>query len=118
MLNEYIKHYNDQLKLECAQSKSKFFEEKVTYLGYIIDGNELQITSEGFRAIKEIPVPENVTALRACLGMINFYTKFLNNLSTKSRPLYGLLKNNQQFKWTNEYKAANDESKKYAAIAY
>ncbi|XP_038116864.1 uncharacterized protein K02A2.6-like [Culex quinquefasciatus] len=44
--------------------------------------------------------------------MINYYSKFVPNLSVKLCPLYALLKKNVQFKWSAECESAFDKCKK------
>ena len=64
------------------RTKCSFMLSKVEYLGHMIDENGLHPTEEKVKAIKEAPSPKNVTELRAFLGIINYYGKFLPNLST------------------------------------
>ena len=63
----------------------------VEYLGHVIDQHGLHLTKQKVKAIRESPEPQNVSELRSFLGIINYYAKFLPNLSTKLAPLYGLL---------------------------
>lgn len=49
--------------------------------------------------------------LRAFLGLINFYNKFVPNLSTKLRSLYALLTNDAKYDWTDECEKAFQLSK-------
>ena len=70
---------------------------KVEYLGHIIDEHGLHPTEEKVKAIKEAPTPKNVSELRAFLGIINYYGKFLSNLSAQLSPLNELLQ--KKFKW-------------------
>ena len=70
----------------------------VEYLCHVIDQHGLHPTKEKVKAIREAPEPQNVSELRSFLGIINYYAKFLPNLSTKLAPLYGLLQ--KEFKWS------------------
>ena len=63
-------------------------------------------TEEKVTAIKEAPKPKNVSELRAFLGIINYYHRFLPNLSTKLAPLHELLQRKTKWKW----KDAQDEA--------
>ena len=65
------------------------------YLGHRISADGLQPTKEKMRAISEAPAPLNFTQLRSFLGVVNYYSKFLPNLSTMLAPLYRLLQNKQ-----------------------
>lgn len=46
--------------------------------------------------------PTDLTSLRAFTGMVNYYSKFIGNLSSKLRPLYHLLTKNTEFIWSKE----------------
>jgi hypothetical protein len=54
----------------------------VEYLGHIIDKNSLHPSPSKVQAIKQVPQPTNVTELKSFLGLVNYYHKFLPNLST------------------------------------
>lgn len=80
-------------------SKSEFFKKGLNFLGYRIDDKGIHQTAELTKAITEAPRPENVTQLRSFLGLVNFYQKFLPNLSTLLHPLYRLLCNDTKWDW-------------------
>ena len=46
------------------------------------------------------PNPSNVSKLRSLLGLINYYGKFIPNLSTILHPLNDLLKKSRNWNWT------------------
>ena len=85
--------------LKLNKAKCEFLLPRVEYLGHMIDGNGLHPIKEKVRAIQEAPQPRNVSELRSFLGIINYYGKFLPNLSTKLRPLYQLLKRGTRWHW-------------------
>ena len=72
-------------------SKCAFMLSSIDYLGHRISADGLQPTKEKVRVISEAPAPLNVTQLRSFLGVVNYYSKFLPNLSTMLAPLYMLL---------------------------
>ena len=102
---EHIQNLNSVLDiLESANlrlnlSKCFFLQPRVEYLGYVIDQHGLHPTEEKVTAIKEAPKPKNVSELRAFLGIINYYHRFLPNLSTKLAPLHELLQKKTKWKW-------------------
>ena len=53
-------------------------------------------------AITRALSPKNVTELRSFLGMVNYYGKFLHNLSTQLHPLHALLKHGTKWHWSDE----------------
>ena len=85
--------------LRLNRSKCFFCHPSLQYLGHIISEHGIQPTAEKVRAIKEAPPPQNLSELRAFLGLINYYSKFLPNLSSQLVPLYSLLNKGQKWHW-------------------
>lgn len=71
-------------------------------MGYIIDKDGLHKSPNKIKAIKDAPLPKNKTEVKAFLGMINYYHRFVPNMPNLARPLYNLLKNNVKFKWNSD----------------
>lgn len=53
-------------------------------------------------AIEEAPTATTVTELKAYLGLLNYYNKFLPNLATHLAPLHKLLRKEAQWTWNKE----------------
>lgn len=85
--------------LRLNKSKCLFMKPSVEYLGHTIDAQGLHPTQKKVKAIKEAPSPKNITELRSFLGILNYYSKFLPQMSTKLKPLYDLLHKNAKFTW-------------------
>ncbi len=62
-------------------------------------------------AIKGAPAPMNVTQLRSFLGLVNYYGKFLANLSTILAPVHKLLRKGVRWVWGDEQKKDFQEVK-------
>ena len=77
--------------MRLKQQKCQFSMSEVEYLGHRINPDGLQPTLTKVKAITEAPAPTNVSELKAFLGLVNYYGKFLNNLATTVAPLYKLL---------------------------
>ena len=77
--------------LRLKQDKCKFLQSSVEYLGHIIDAEGIHATTEKMDAVMKAPIPCNVSELRSFLGLLNYYGKFLPNLSTILHPLNQLL---------------------------
>ena len=88
--------------LKANVEKCKFFKEKVTFCGHEIDRNGLHKTQSKIDAVVNAPKIENVEQLRSFLGLVQYYSKFLPNLSTILRPLHELLVKGKQCKWTQQ----------------
>ena len=67
--------------MKLKPEKCSFMLTEVEYLGHKISAKGLQPTNQKVRAITEAPRPTNVSQLKSFLGMLNYYGKFLPNLS-------------------------------------
>lgn len=67
-------------------------QDSVEYLGHKIDAQGLLTVATKVEAITNAGTPQNVTELRAFLGMLIYYGKFIPNLSTIVQPLNNLLR--------------------------
>ena len=84
---EHLKNLEEVLSrlknagMRLKKSKCAFLLPQVEYLGHQISEKGLQPTTQKLRAIAEAPAPHNVSQLKSFLGMINYYSKFLPNLT-------------------------------------
>ena len=82
--------------------KCAFFVDEIEYCGHVIDKNGLHTSKTKIKAIMDAPLPENVSQLRAFLGTVNYYGRFLANLASILNPLYELLKDGQPWVWSSK----------------
>ena len=101
----------NQTGLRLKRAKCAFMLSSVEYLGHRISAEGIQPTQEKVRAIAEAPAPNNVSQLRSFLGVVNYYAKFLPNLSTALAPLYRLLQKKAKWTWNADQKEAFSEAK-------
>ncbi|XP_063919420.1 uncharacterized protein K02A2.6-like [Zophobas morio] len=87
-------------------SKCAFFQDRVTYLGYVIDKTGLHPCEDKVRDVKNTPRPQNVKQVKAFLGLVNYYNKFIPNNASLLHPLYELLKKDSQFVWSEHCERA------------
>ena len=62
-------------------------QNSIIYLGHILDKDSLHPTESKVKAVKEALTPRNVGEH----GLINYYQKFLLNLSSILHPLHRLI---------------------------
>ena len=95
---EHIKNLQSLLqrlqdkRIRCCRHKCVFAQPSVEYLGYTISKKGISKGKRKIDAILDMPSPTNVTTLRSFLGSVQFYGKFIKELSTLTEPLYCLLK--------------------------
>ena len=84
----------------CAQlEKCVFAQTSVTYLGYRIDKDGLHPTEEKVKALTNAPEPSNVSQLRQFIGLIMYYSRFIDNHAQLLGPLYDLLRKDVHWQW-------------------
>ena len=106
VLDRLAKH-----NIKLNENKCAFMKKEVVYLGYKVNENGLQPLEEKVDAIVNIAPPANVSELRAFLGMVQYYARFLSNLSSILAPLHELLKKDVCWKWTSSAQRSFDACK-------
>ena len=100
-----------EVGLKLKQQKCIFLAPEVEYLGYTITKEGIKLSASKVQAIQEAKTPTCLTELRAFLGMLNYYAKFLPNLSTLLAPLYKLLQKNTTWQWNTAQQNAFKQAK-------
>ena len=114
---EHLKNLREVLKrlrehgFRMNRSKCKFLLLFVEFLGHLINSEGLHATPSKVKAVVDAPTPQDLTQLRAFLGLINYYSKFLPNLSHMLHPLNNLLKKGQKWVWTDACAVAFKKAK-------
>jgi len=65
--------------MHLKRNKCCFNMREVTYLGHRIDKEGLHTPEANVKVILQAPASKNITELRAFLGLLNYYGKFLPN---------------------------------------
>ncbi|CAM4801383.1 unnamed protein product, partial [Rotaria magnacalcarata] len=91
---------------KCNMDKCSFFQDEVSYLGYIISKHGKRPDQKRVEAIQNLPTPNDVKQLEAFVGKINYYGKFISNFSTVCAPLNRLRQKNVKWMWTLECQQA------------
>lgn len=86
--------------LRVKESKCEFGKTQIEYLGHVLDEKGVYPSQDKVRAIHKAPAPTNVKELRAFLGLVNYYGRFVPQQSTLLAPLYSLLKDQATWRWS------------------
>ena len=92
----------DQHGMTVNKAKCPFFKPQIGFCGHLINADGLHKSQEKIKAVSEAPTPQNVSQLRAFLGLINYYNRFLPNLSSVMAPLHQLLRKQTRWNWTGD----------------
>jgi hypothetical protein len=93
------------------RSKCTFLLPDIQYLGHIISAEGIRPCMEKIQALQEAPTPTNIQQLRSFLGAVNYYRKFIPNLSSLLTPLNEQLQKDRQWSWENRQISAFKEAK-------
>jgi hypothetical protein len=108
---ELIKIVADAFKkagLTINKAKSEFCQRRIKYLGFIISEKGWEIDPEKIDAILNYARPRTVRDARRFLGMLNFFRRFIPNLSELTAAISALTaepkknKVKKRFVWTDE----------------
>lgn len=102
-----LNQYGFRVNLE----KCKFFQREIKFLGNIISKKGLTPDPEKIKAIQQMPPPKDVSQLRSLLGSMNFYQKFVKNMTVLRAPLDALLQKDAEFVWSKECQEVLDNFK-------
>ena len=84
------------------QGKCEFLLPAIEYLDHQINKNGVQLLPSKVATIEQASTPTNIQELHSFLGLLNYYGKFIPNLSTILHPLNALLQADQKWIWNKE----------------
>ncbi|KAG0441553.1 Retrovirus-related Pol polyprotein from transposon 17.6 [Dictyocoela muelleri] len=92
--------------IEINFDKTEIMKEKIKYLGFEISYNKYKPDPERITTLNPCKTPKTRRQLQKMLGEMNWYRKFIPNLSMKFTKFYDILKNNN-----NKIKISDDDMK-------
>jgi hypothetical protein len=123
---EHIEHVREVFRrlrtyqLYVKRSKCRFHTDSVTFLGFVITTEDIQMEEERVKAIDEWPIPECAFDVQQFIGYAGFYRHFIKGFSTICAPISATThgrtaksanKRKDGFQWTPEAQTAFDQLK-------
>lgn len=93
-------------------SKCKFFKQMIEYSGHRLKPGEILPLNDNVESITKFPKPEKKKSLQRLLGKINYYRKFIPNITEILAPLYNLLRKDTPFQWDSKCARSFEKIKK------
>uniref|UniRef100_A0A183BVP9 Reverse transcriptase n=1 Tax=Globodera pallida TaxID=36090 RepID=A0A183BVP9_GLOPA len=100
-----------QFGLRVKKEKCAFLQDRIMYLGHIVDQKGIQTSPEKVEAIQKMPAPKNVKELQSFLGMVGYYGKFIPSMATISEPLNELRRTGEKWHWDKKQQKAFEQIK-------
>jgi hypothetical protein len=102
-----LSQYNVRARL----TKCSFMKESIEYLGHHVDRLGIHPSEGNVAALKNAPVPCDVSELKAFLGLVHYHGKFIKDLSSVVNPLNVLLRKETKWNWSKQCQLAFEKCK-------
>jgi len=90
--------------------KCSFGQTQIDYVGHVVSRDRVKVDETKIQAIKQWVVPTLMKQMRAFLGLVSYYRKFIWNFAMLATPLTDLLKKDA-FHWSTKSQQAFDSLK-------
>ena len=87
---------------KASKNKSKFYIKETVWLGHTIAQDGIRPNKQKTEAINKLNAPTNTKTLKSFSGAIQYFAKFIPNLSEKTDNMRQLLKKGTKWEWTEE----------------
>jgi len=92
-------------------NKCIFGVSSIQFLGYEVNEQGIRPSMDNIEALMRLPTPQNLTQLRAFLGMSGFYLRCVKDYAVLVEPLREVLRCDGDFKWEERQNQAFDRIK-------
>lgn len=97
LIFQELRKYNLKIQLD----KSEFLRKEVAFLGHIITSEGIKPNPSKIKAVQEYPLPKSIKEIRAFLGLIGYYRRFILNFAKIVYPFTKCLKKGTKIDITN-----------------
>ena len=122
-MDEHAKHLKLVLQVmskagyKCRRDKCCFGVPSVIFLGHVVSGDGLAVDPAKVKVVNDWQSPANVGDVRSFVGLVQYFKRFVKDLSTILVPLTDLTKKNATFRWSDSCETAFQEVKTLLSTA-
>ena len=105
--NQRLRNVLERVKqsgIKFNRSKCQIGVTEIKYIGHTLGKEGLKPDLEKVEAINNMPEPEDKAGLQRFMGMLQYVSKFIPNLSTETAPLRQLLEKNVIWNWNETHR--------------
>ena len=100
------------LGYRASAKKAQICRERVSYLGYILEGGQRRLSDARKETVLKIPTPTSRREVREFLGSAGYCRLWVPGFAEIARPLYEATKEGKTFKWAEKEETAFNQLKK------
>uniref|UniRef100_A0ABI8AKP5 Reverse transcriptase domain-containing protein n=1 Tax=Felis catus TaxID=9685 RepID=A0ABI8AKP5_FELCA len=100
------------LGYRASVKKAQIRRERVSYLGYILEGGQRWLSDARKETVLKIPTPTSGREVREFLGSAGYCRLWVPGFAEIARPLYEATKEGKTFKWAEKEETAFNQLKK------
>lgn len=99
--------------LKLKPRKCSIGQQRLQYLGHIVDSQGVRPDPANIEALTNYPVPTNVKKVQQFLGICGYYRRFIPDFSDISKPLTLLTAKKAEWLWSKECQQAFEKLRSY-----
>ena len=104
-------------RMKLSHDKCQFDQRSIAFLGHRVDYYGIHTDQAKCQAYINWGTPKNTRDVRAFMGAVGYYRRFIPQFAEPVAVLAKLLKKNEKFHWDSEHQEAMDKLKKLMASA-
>lgn len=97
--------------LKLNTEKLKLRQIQVSFIGHVATGDGLQVDPAKVKAIRDMPAPTDKAGVQRLLGLAQYLSKFIPNLSDITKPLRELTQQDTEWCWDDAQNTALNQLK-------
>lgn len=103
----------NQFNVKINLGKSHFLRNSIVFLGHVISEKGIAMDPEKVRTIQNFQPPQNRKQVQSFLGFINFYRRYIRDLSKYTEVLSRITRKGSEWIWKKEQQEAFEQIKKH-----
>lgn len=93
----------EKVNLKIQLDKSEFLRKEVAFLGHIVTDKGVKPNPDKIRVIENWPIPKNQKDLKAFLGLLGYYRRFIRDFAKITKPLTAQLRKGEDVEHTSQF---------------